>query len=222
MSERRPILAHVRVVLIAAVCFVATCAAFPMPGPATDKALQDEAGQAELNSWIELLGNIGINTTTEELSAWVMWVSRTSRAARNAVVDPVKPVFRVTGTQQGWGLFAYPDTHPHTLVIQGAPHGGPYRTLYRSHDWEHQWLHGRLHYRRIRALYNPGQRPPRTYGNFVTWVSGMAFDDFADVDRVQVYFTRQRTRLPWEPPPEPVSKPRHRKVRTRATDGGAP
>jgi hypothetical protein len=216
MMQRRSLGAHLRAGLITSVCLVATCAAFPMPGPATEKALTDEAGQAELRQWIGLLHNVGIELTTDELGAWVMWVARGSRKIRATVIAPFNQFFRLTATQQGWGLFAYPDTHPHTLMVQGAASAGPYRDLYVSQDPEHRWLAGTLHYRRIRALYNPGRRPPRTYGPFVTWLAARAFEDHADVDRVQVHFTRARTTLPWEPDTPEPSRMLHRKVRHRA------
>lgn len=217
MSERRSPIAHLRTVLIAAVCFVATCAAFPMPGPSTSKALKDPAGVQELDQWVQLLGGLGIEVTPEQLSEVVMWVATTSRSSRNTIVDPFRPFFRITATTQGWGLFAYPDTHPFTMVVEKAPRMGGYDIVYRSHDWDHQWMGGTLHYRRVRALYNPGLRTPRTYKPFATWLAGHIFDADPDATRVQLYFTRQRTPLPWQEPEPPEERKHHRQVRTRSS-----
>lgn len=207
---------HVRAVAVLALCVVAVIAALPMPGPSAKKLMKDEAGQQELRQWVEILGNLGWQTDEDTLADQVMVLATTSRSARNVVVDPFKPFFRITGTWQGWGLFAYPDTHPHSFRVEVGPEKGAYTVVYDSRDPQTRWMGPALHFRRVRALYNPGRKPPGTYKSFSRWLSEQAFEDFPEADRMRVSFQRQRTPLPWETVQDPPKvKTRFRRIHTR-------
>ncbi|MFK7930262.1 MAG: hypothetical protein AB8H79_18890 [Myxococcota bacterium] len=209
--------------MILCLCTVTVIAALPMPGPSAKKLMKDEAGLQELRQWVGILGAWGWHTDEETLGEQVMVLAKTSRSARNTVVDPCRPFFRLTGTWQGWGLFAYPDTHPHSLHVQVAPARGGYDSVYESRDPDLRWMGTTLHFRRVRALYNPDRKAPGPYRYFTRWLSERAFEDYPDAERVRVSFTRQRTPLPWEDASDVTpSKPRFRKVHHRPKNEDTP
>lgn len=193
-------LAHLRAAFVLVLVSVCLLAALPMPGPHTRSALDDPAGRRELDQWVDLLGGLGIRTTRDELADYVMIVARGARSTRSTVLRPFGPLFRITAAQQGWGLFAYPDTHPHALVIEarrGDPDG--WFVLYDSADPRSRWMADVITYRRIRATYNPAIRPPSGYSGFATWIASRVFLADEDVEEVRVLLRRQRTLLPGEP-----------------------
>lgn len=214
---------HVRAALILALCGVAVVAALPSPGPSAKKLMKDEAGQQELRQWVTILGNFGWHTDEDTLADQVMVLSKTSRSAKSSITKPFRPFFRLTGTWQGWGLFAYPDTHPHSMIIEVAPVRGDYEVIYDSRDPELRWMGPTLHFRRVRALYNPGRKPPAAYRHFVEWLSTKAFEDYPDAARMRVSFVRERTAMPWEEAVERKTlKRKFRRVHTRSVDEEAP
>lgn len=216
---RGRILAHVRAIFVVTLVGVCLISAMPMPGPGARSALEDPAGKQELAQWVSLLGGIGIQTDQEELGDIVMAFSKGSRGTRRWLLTPFRPLFRITAAQQGWGLFAYPDTHPHSLLVT-IKRDDKWSTVYDSADPEKRWSGHLIHYRRIRATYNPAIRPPSSYSGFVTWIAARAFAEDPSIQAVAVKMRRSHTVLPGEPPDESRQKIRWTRVRYR--DGKKP
>lgn len=217
MSSRRTVFSHLRAVVIFGVCFIAIWGSLPMPGPGSKKALADPIAQEELQTWVELLDGVGWKTDKESLGDIVLGFGKGMRTVKGAIIDPIKPFFRITATWQGWGLFAYPDTFPHTLVVEGQAADRTWDTLHHARDDRSGWRAGLLHYRRVRALYNPGRKAPRTYRPMVTWLASRIFEDHPEFQRVRVRFTRQHTTLPGEERPDEKPKTRFSQVRDPST-----
>jgi len=192
-------------------------AAMPLPGPIKKSALDDPAVIEEFNKWIGILGTFGYHTTKQELAEDVLLLSNGSRAVRKQLMRPFRPFFAFTKTHQGWGLFAYPDSHPFTMEIAArASSQEKWETLYRSQDSEHQWSGGLLHFRRVRGMYNPSaKKTPGPYNRVVTLLANRIFDEFPQHNQVRVRFLRARTWIPGEPVDNSPPKQKYMRMRTR-------
>lgn len=207
---------HLRAAIALSVVVVCVVAALPMPGPGSRSSLNSVNAQQELQTWVELLANVGWTTDKRTLGEQVMWLGTSARSARGAVVDPFEPLFRITQSQQGWGLFAYPDVRPHRLIIEGRRRHGDYEVLYRSSDDQADWLASFLEYRRVRAMYKPGLSSPPGYTAVATEIARRLYRDYPDMTLVRVRFTRSHSVPPWVvPAPEDPDASIHMRVRTR-------
>lgn len=210
--------AKLRAALLAAVLLVHGVAASPLPSSVDTSALNGPIGREELGRWVGILGGLGVQTTREELVTRLVAAGEAGAAVRNAVVKPFAPVMRLTGTGQAWGLFTYPNTLPHTLVI-AAERGGQWEELYRALDPEHAFLEPQLTYRRMRGVYDDNASKVRpSYDNFTRWVGRQVFAAYPDATRVKVYMERRHV-LPPGQPPDPEVKIRLSKVLTPAEVG---
>jgi len=209
------IVAQTRAVLIVAAATVALIGSAPMPGPSSRDALESADARAEMRAWSELLGGLGVPVLPESLGEAAFRIGQAARATRAAVLDPLKPLIRLTGTAQGWGLFAYPKVNPHSLRIEVRRGAADWEPVYDSLDPELRWSASWLHYRRVRALYAPGRRAPRSYHPFVDAVAVRAMRADPAITEVRI---RQR-RWTVRPPPGPIREPgawRLTRTRTRA------
>lgn len=207
---------HIRAALIALVVVICGVAAAPMPGPGARSALADASGQRELQTWVDLLEQVGITATKEQLTDVVMAFSKGTRSTRSTILYPFKHLFRITATQQGWALFAYPDTHPNALVIDGKNEGSDhYFVLYDSTQPELDWQASTLQYRRVRALYNPSSRAAPGYGGLASAMARRAFADHPELTTVRFRLRRYKTNLPWDGGAREEMGYRYRKTRHR-------
>jgi hypothetical protein len=104
-----------------------------------------------------------------------------------------------TQTSQGWRLFGMPDERPFALSVTAKTPSGD-RLLYYSGRPEHDWQAGRLQFRRVRALFNPGNlHAPSTYAAFAKQLAIEAFAEVPDATEVVISLNQKRTTLPDEP-----------------------
>jgi hypothetical protein len=208
----------VRAAGIAAVLFVHGLATLPLPHSMRRASFDEPVAQEELSAQARLLRRIGVNVTTEELVD-VMFRSGTAWVSvYNAVLKPVEPAFRITGTGQSWGLFTYPDTFPHQLIVEvRSSKSGPWATLFAGLDPEHRWMRDVLAYRRVRGVYD-GQttKPGASWNNLTKWLARRAFTEDPAVQTVRVSFRRFHTVKPGEPPDTTVEAQRHARTWARA------
>jgi hypothetical protein len=191
--------------LLAVVVAVHGVAAAPLPHAVTANDLRNPVSADELARWADRLG-----MGKDELARQVIAITGAIGAAHRGVLAPARPVLRFTGTGQGWGLFANPDTHPDRLVVRGRGPDGE-RVLYQRRDADHAWDAPVLTYRRIRALGDSGGfrgRPSATFQRFAKWVGRRALASFPELDAVEVAMERTHTTLPGRPP-DPAVQKRH-------------
>jgi hypothetical protein len=188
----------IRAALLAVVLLVHGLAASPMPRSVKRSQFDTPIGKEEMDRWVGILGTIGVPISREKLSDDVYAVGSFFAGLRGALLDPFKPWFRVTGTGQGWGLFTYPDSFPHQLVVE--VHTGAWRTVYAGLDPDAGWMRDQLAYRRIRGVYDGNTRKPGpSYDTFVAWVAARAFADFPDADQARIGFVRLHSTAPGVP-----------------------
>jgi hypothetical protein len=200
----------VRAAVLAVVIAVHGLAAAPLPHIVTEADLKNPVSAEEVDRWAERLTALGYTITAEELGQKVIRITRRIGGAHQGLLKPFRPVLRVTGTGQGWALFANPDSHPGRLVIRiHEPQG--WRILHRRLDPEHDWAEDLLSYRRIRAMYDAGgyrSRPSGPYVRFAHWIGDRILSTDPDVDLVEVSTVRTHTTLPGQPP-NPRTETRH-------------
>lgn len=196
---------HVRAALLAAVIGLQGLAALPLPSRISEKDLANPVVKEELERWVDLINGLGVSMTEAQLLALIDPPTELAKEVRSTLVAPIKPVNRLLGIQQGWGVFGTPDTWPHALVIEGrVGPGHPRRTLYRSLDPEHRWSRDLLRFRRVRALYAPGNNRPPGWNGFASWIAERAFRDHPDLNDIWVFAERSHVTLPGEAPDSTV------------------
>lgn len=215
-SDRVPSL---RAALLAVVVFVHGVAASPLPpSPSSAKALANPIAVEELNGWVRLLGGLGVETNREQLTELAVESSIVTSELRSAVMKPFRPLLRITGTGQGWGLFTYPNTHPHRLVIE-VERDGKFEVVYRALDPEHAYLEPQLTFRRVRGVYDDNASKVRpSYESFARWVARHAFEDWPDATRVRVKMIRTHVVTPGQTP-DPKAETRLVRVVKRGEEG---
>jgi hypothetical protein len=218
MSELS-IWAKIRAALVAIALFAHGLYAAPVPHVVTARDFDNPVSQDEVEAWASRLQAVGVPITVDQLKEQViLWTGRIG-GAHKALKGPFGPFLRVTGTGQGWGLFANPDTHPTRLEIRAAGEDGRLEPLYLQLDSEAQWAWRRLAYRRVRGCYDaqgPRKRSHPVYRAFTDWIASLAFAEHPQLQLVEVSLVRTHTTLPSEEP-DPMAKREHpRKVRREA------
>ncbi len=203
--------AHLRAVLLAAVVVGHGLAALPAPRKVSRAQFDHPVAVEELARWVGVLARVGVETTPEALEDGLVRWGGGVADVRRAALAPAKPLFRWTGTGQGWGLFAFPDSFPDALSVDGRGAGGTWTPLYVVHDSEHAWLAPQLRYRRTRGVYDGHtDRPGPPYENFAAWVGREALADHPELAAVRVSFLRSHTVAP---PARPEPQATRRLVR---------
>ncbi len=187
-------------------------AAAPLPHVVTRDDLKNPVTVEEVSAWARRLTQLGYAISPEELGEHVITVSGWIGGAHKAVLAPARPVFRFAGTNQGWALFANPDTHPARLQIRVRRSGRrEFEVLFQHLDAEHDWWAETLTYRRLRGVYDAGgyrSKPRGPYKRFSRWVGQRVLDEIPEVTTVEIRTLRTHTTLPGEPP-DPKVEVRH-------------
>ena len=198
--------------LLAAALFFHGIAAAPLPHPVTRDDLRNPVSAEEVAAWADRLSALGLPIGPDALGEQVIAITAGIGRVHRALLAPARPVFALTGTGQGWALFANPDTHPARLEIRGRREGEQgFELLFRHLDPEATWRAPALTYRRLRGVYDAGgyrSRPRKPYQRFAGWVGREALAAFPDLAVVEVRTVRTHTTLPGEPP-DPAEEVRH-------------
>lgn len=216
-DRRRGPWAYLRAGLIALVLLAQWADAMPLP-ELKKRDLDNPIAQDELKRWQGVLASVGVELTTEELAEGGLEVGAAMRKGRRAVLAPWAPFRRITGTGQGWGLFAYPDPYAGRLVVAERVQDAGWETFYTAPQTEGGLLTQQLRYRRIRGIWDDAGdrvRPREVYDRFATWIARRRFEERADIELVEVRLDLHRVRRPGMGE-EPLDKRRHARVRRRS------
>ena len=209
MSDRR---ARLRAAAITLVLVVHGIAAAPLPHVVTKDDLRNPVTQEEVHRWTERISALGYAIDDATLGERVIAVTGLIGGAHRAMIAPFRPFFRITGTGQGWALFANPDTHPARLQIRVRRAGSTeWELLYQRLDPDHAWADDRLSYRRVRGCHDGGglrSKPRSIYKRFAAWIGQEILDADPTVDAVEVRTIRTHTTLPSRDP-DPAEEVRH-------------
>lgn len=212
---------RLRALLLALVLILQGVLAAPVPHSIRLAAFDEPVVREEIAAQVALLADVGIDVTPEQVVHFLytsgsMWASIYRSATR-----PVGPILRVLGIGQAWGLFTYPDTFPHQLIVEvRSSRTGPFTVWYAGIDPDHRWKRDVLAYRRVRGVYD-GQttRPGVSWNNMTRWLAheacveaGPGSGEKVASHAVRVSFTRFHTVRPGEPATGPAEPLRHVRV----------
>lgn len=189
-----------RAALLLVVIAVQLVQAIPIPSRVRRSDFETDYAKEELAAWVEALGRWGIETPPAQLAETFFTVGSVAAEARRTLVAPLRPVYRLSGTGQQWGLFTYPDVYPHQLEVAARAGAGPWTILYRGNDPEHAWQKPVLSYRRLRGVYDGNAtKPGVSWTTFTRWVARRVFAEFPEYQEVRVRLLRLHTVQPGEP-----------------------
>jgi hypothetical protein len=219
--------ATLRAAVLTAVLAVHCVAAAPLPQVVTPRELEGPVAREEVARWASRLTALGYTIDAEQLGERVVSVSGAIGRAHRALLAPYRPVFRYTGTGQGWALFANPDIWPSRLEVRvRRSERGAWELLYRRLDPAHPFQDPVIAYRRVRGVYEAagdGRRPRAPYRVFAAWYAERILREdpgvfvggpHPPVQAVEVRMVRTHTTVPPQPPDE-VAEPRHSIIRRR-------
>lgn len=201
----------VRAGLLAGVLAVYGLAALPLPHAVKRASFDEPVAREELTAQAAWLGRVGVATTADGLADALYTFSAGWVTVYDHTLKPLAPLFRLTGTGQSWGLFTYPDTFPHQLVVEvRAGKSAPWQVWFQGLDPEHDWMRDVIAYRRVRGVYD-GQttKPGASWNNLTRWLARRAFEQDATLTTVRVSFRRFHTVRPGEPADPAVETLRH-------------
>jgi hypothetical protein len=187
-----------RAVILGFVVLVHGIRVAPLPHKVHAHELKDPVAQEEVARWSERLSSLGYPIEPEELGTRVVEVTELISSTHRGLTQPFRPWFRWTGTDQGWALFANPDTHPSRLRIDGVGPAGR-RVLFQSGDPEHTWLLAYLKHRRLRPIFDAAsvrRRPNGPYRRLVDWIWSRAQVDHPDLSRIEAVLLETHPVLP--------------------------
>lgn len=184
------------VVLIA----FAVIGAYPTPGDITEEKLREGVAKTELARWVKRVRSLGFDTDADRLGRVYVAFATAVNRGRDLILSPITPLLELTGTHQGWRLFAMPNERPHVLRVYGE-RKGKRRLLYETWSSERDFLKATIEFRRVRALYNPtSQGTPNTYEGFARRLSERVFEQKPELEAVTILLERRHTTLPGVPP----------------------
>jgi hypothetical protein len=207
---------HVRAAAILGAMLASALLAVPLPRHVKRSRLETPLATEELGRWSGLLGSVGVDLSVDDLRTLVWTVGEQGGGVRRTVRAPIAPLADALGVGQSWGLFTYPDTFPHRLVVETRDGGGaPWERRYEGMSATHTWRREQFVYRRLRGIYD-GQTTSvsPTWDAFARWTARAAFADFPGATHTRVMFLRSHTRAPGEPP-DPERALRHIRVVAR-------
>jgi hypothetical protein len=189
---------YVRAGLIFSLLMVQGVFAMPWFHEIRREAITRPEAKQELQQWRDVVATLGYDLPQDEFNAELIHISSMLAAPQLWLKRTLRPIMTATGTGQGWGLFAAPDTYPHRLIVEAKrPSEKHFELIYQRHDPEHDWWDERFRYRRLRGIYDGAtSRPGAVYTNFCQWVATAALKEFSEYEVVRVGFIRTHSVVP--------------------------
>lgn len=161
---------------------------------ANERAWESKNAQAEFRHWAQRLG-----TEPEVFQARLWSFAQSAGRARDQVGKPFQVYADLSGTGQGWQMFATPQKVPAELHLD-VEVDGRWKALVRPRDTRSMWRRGQRTQNRFRKVLGRFARTfyrPR-YEGLARWLATEAAVDFPEVTRVRVRLWRYRTLPPQE------------------------
>lgn len=216
---------RIRGLLIGLVILLHLSLAAPWPDLGK-RDLEYALAREELQRWSQRLAALGVEQSPEELRRRVLAVGAASKTVQARIHGPFRPLLRITGTGQAWGLFAYPDPFAGRLVVSGrGPLVPDWTLLYRAPGQGEDWMVALLENRKIRGIYDDKgdrPRPAVIYDRLCDWLAGRIFARDARLDQVEFRLDLVAIRVPGDPRPPVADQRRHVRLRSRGDLAGAP
>jgi len=134
---------------------------------------------------------LGFDVTEGEVRTVMVDTSRPPILLRNAIVEPLQPIYDFLGMGQAWGLFLQSGRGAHRIRVEGRTADEAWHMLYRHHQQDDVGLSPWLGFRRLRGIYNPNSKGPRgQYEGFVTWLGKKLCAEHPELIEVRVSMER--------------------------------
>jgi hypothetical protein len=131
-------LAELRAAGLAVVLLANLAVALPLPKSVKRSNFDLPVAREELSKLSAVLGVFGAPPTHDALADFLYASGKPLVGLRAALTAPTKEPFRILGMGQSWGLFTYPDTFPHRLVVDARSER--WARVYAGLDPEHTFL----------------------------------------------------------------------------------
>jgi hypothetical protein len=211
---------HLRALAITVALVAHGVHALPLPRPLTHKEVQKDWRQDDIRMWRAWLASVGVDITQEQVSTFLYeWTGFWGRLHKT-LKAPFRPIFKLTGTDQRWALFAAATEKPERLVVEYTDADGRTHILLRRLDPPYSWREVQFRYRRIRGIWDGVRdKPTNPYKSMTRWIARLVFAELPEAESVEVRLERQFSTAPWEPD-DPEIEIRH--VRTHKRENHAP
>lgn len=194
--------------MIGIVLFSNLLVALPLPHSIKRSAFDEPVAKEEMLKISAALASVGLTVAPKDLVDFFISTGTPLVGLHTTLTAPVKPINRWLGTGQSWGLFTYPDTFPHRLVIEARTGSGPWDRLYAGLDPDHTFLVDVWTYRRVRGVYDGNTtKPVASWENLTKWAAQQTFRASPQYDTARIYFERFHT-VPPGGKPDPSITPR--------------
>lgn len=193
-----PVWPHLRALFIA--FHVAAVVALSLPTPRVmldSRGWESENTRIELVRWSERLRQLGIDTTPEGFGQAVRRLAERYLGVHAVITAPFAQYSRVTGTIQGWAMFAAPQKYPAELHID-VLEGQTWRPIYRPHSAEHDFWGERFRHNRMRKQLGRFARTfhAGTYDRLAQYVAREAARAYPQARAIRVRLWRYATLAP--------------------------
>lgn len=195
---RHPAWPHVRAGLVALHVVSLVVLSLPDEGAVHDtRRWQTENARADLRQMAARLTAWGWPLDEHGLER-VLWSAGDAYLqVQKPLAAPFEGYAELTGSRQGWTMFASPQRHPAELHVD-VEHGGRWQPLYRPHSAEHAWNRRQLEHNRFRKFLGRFARGfhQQHYDQAARWLATKAAREHPEASRVRVRLLRYATLPP--------------------------
>ena len=190
---------QLRAIFVAFHLIAITAVAFPAPVGMRRADLESPDVHAAIEAWRGLAGALGVAVDPDRFQEWLWEAGSGLLDARSAVLQPLQPYYRYSGTRQSWSMFGTLNHTPARLEIH-IDHGEGWEPLFIARTRDHDWRAKQLDQERLRGLVNPfsWKRSRAKLRKVADWVAHQASADFPQARRI-------RLRMMTRPLPDPAA-----------------
>lgn len=198
---QHPAWPHVRALLIAAHVASLLILSLPTEGAIHNRRRWQTANaKADLRQMAERLRGWGIDTDEARFTRSLWEVGSAYLTVQRPLAKPFIVYAEVTGSRQGWSMFASPQRHPAELHVD-VERDGRWVPIYRPHSEMYTWNRAQFEHNRFRKFLGRFARGfiRRDYDEATRWVATKAAREHPDAPRIRIQLYRYDS-----PPPAEV------------------
>lgn len=195
---RHPAWPHVRAGLVALHVVSLVVLSLPDAGAVHDPARwKTDNARADLRQMAQRLRGWGWDIDEHGLERALWSAGDAYLRVQQPVAAPFEVYAELTGSRQGWTMFASPQRHPAELHVD-VEQGGRWQPLYRPHSDAHAWNRDQFEHNRFRKFLGRFARGFRRqhYDEAARWVAAKAAREHPEASRVRVRLWRYGTLPP--------------------------
>lgn len=142
--------------------------------------------QREIRAWSRQLSALGIDTDPSRLEQTLRRGTDRYVAVHESISFPFAAYAMLTGSRQGWQMFASPQRFPAEVHVD-VWRDSQWQPIYRPHS-EYDWNHEQLLHNRFRKFQGRFARRfiARHYNDFCEWIARGVARDFPKAERVRI------------------------------------